>query len=119
LALAALVRLVPGQLTGGRLATLWQLLTLRSSLREPGSLAYLNDGFALHAPSPLWLLAGLLLVAGAVVSGRLGPAAGRALLLGGAAGFGLLAAGSLLDGVAYFRQFDVVAAASGSVNHHF
>jgi len=111
--------LVPGQLDGGRLATLWRLLTLRSSLRQPGSLDYLQEGFASHAPSPLWLLALLLLVAAAVASGRLGSGGRRTLLVGAAAGFGLLAVGSLFDGVAYFRQFDALATASGAINHHF
>lgn len=119
LAVATLVRVVPGQLGGEGLATLWRLITLRSSLREPGSLEYLTEGFAAQAPSPLWVLALLVTLAALVMSGRLGRGARRSVLLGGAAVFGLLAAGSLFDGVSYFRQFDLIAAASGTVNHHF
>jgi multiple sugar transport system permease protein len=41
------------------------------------------------------------------------------LLGAGAALCGLLALGALLDGVHYFRQFDVLAAVSGQPVHHF
>jgi len=118
-AVAALVRTVPGQLDGGRLGTLWRLVTLRSSLRDPSSLEYLQEGFAAHAPSPLWLLALLVAIAALVASGRLTARARRVLLGAGAALCGLLALGALLDGVHYFRQFDVLAAASGQPVHHF
>ena len=114
-----LYRLIPGQLDEGRLATLGSLLTLRTALRQPDTLDYLRIGFAAHAPSPLWLLALLALISLAVAAGWLSRGGLRAVLVGGAAVFGLLAAGSLFDGVHYFRQFDVVAAATGSANHHF
>ncbi len=117
LAVATLARTLPGQLDGGRLGTLWRLVTLRSSLREPSSLDYLQDGFAAHAPSPLWLLAVAVVVAALVAHVRLPDGARRAVVGVGAALFGLLALGSLLDGVHYFRQFDVLAA--GQPVHHF
>lgn len=124
-----LFRLIPGQLDEGKLATLGSLATLRTSLRDPaaqgadvlgaGTLDYLRTGFAAHAPSPLWLVALLALIATAVAAGWLNGAGLRAVLLGGAGIFGLLTLGSLFDGIAYFRQFDVIASASGAVNHHF
>ena len=114
-----LVRLVPGQLDEGRLATFGSLVTLRSALRDPGTFDYLRTGFAAHAPSPLWLVVLLALLAAAVAAGWLNRGAQRAVLSSGAVLFGLLTLGSLFDGVTYFRQFDVVAAATGAVNHHF
>ncbi|HET8986605.1 MAG TPA: sugar ABC transporter permease [Trueperaceae bacterium] len=118
-ALFLLVRLVPGQLDEGKLATFGSLVTLRSALRDPGTLDYLRTGFAAHAPSPLWLLALLALIATAVAAGWLNRGGTRAVLLGGAGLFGLLTLGSLFDGIAYFRQYDVIASATGAVNHHF
>src|SRR5690606_36193249 len=87
--------------------------------RDPGTLDYLRTGFAAHAPSPLWLVVLLALLAAAVAAGWLNRGAQRAVLSSGAVLFGLLTLGSLFDGVTYFRQFDVVAAATGAVNHHF
>src|SRR5690606_37063006 len=109
-----LYNLIPGQLDAGRLATFGSLVTLRSALRQPGTLDYLSTGFAAHAPSPLWVLALLALISVAVAAGWLSRAGLRVALVGGAAVFGLLAAGALFDGVNYFRQFDVIATATGS-----
>ena len=118
-ALYLLVRLVPGQLDEGKLATLGSLISLRSALRDPGTLDYLRTGFAAHAPSPLWLVALLALIATAIAAGWLDRGGTRAVLLGGAGLFGLLTLGSLFDGITFFRQFDVIATATGAVNHHF
>lgn len=103
----------------GRLGTFADLVTLRTSLRDVNDLDYLRTGFAEHAASPLWLLA-LLVVACAVVGyTRLGDAPRKWLF--GVLGvlFGLLAVGSLSDGVRYFQAFDTASAAAGAANHHF
>lgn len=114
-----LVRLVPGQLDDGRLTTLFQLVTLRSAVRDPGSLDYVRTGFAAHAPSSLWLIALLALVAVAVAGRWLPRAAQRVTLVGGTVLFGLLTLGSFFDGLTYFRAYDAIATAAGTVNHHF
>lgn len=102
-----------------RLGTFADLVTLRTSVREAGSLDYLRTGFAEHAASPLWLL-GLLVAACALVGyARLGDR-GRKWLFGGLGLlFGLLALGSTVDGVRYFQAFDAASAATGTANHHF
>jgi ABC-type sugar transport system permease subunit len=102
-----------------RLGTFADLVTLRTSVREAGSLDYLRTGFAEHAASPLWLL-GLLVAACALVGyARLGDG-GRKWLFGGLGLlFGLLALGSTVDGVRYFQAFDAASAAAGTANHHF
>lgn len=109
----------PGLFEEGRLLTLARLATLQTSLLEPGSLDYLRTGFASHAPSSLWLLA--LLAAITAVIGYAQPSRGfrTALLTIGAVGFGLLAVGSLTDGVRFFQAFAAVTTAAGTPNHHF
>jgi len=102
-----------------RLGTFWQLITLRSSLLEPGSADYLRQGFAQHAASPLWLLALVLLLCALVAFGNLSDRWRRGLLTGSAVAFGLLAVGGFLDGIRYFQAFDAVAAATGTPQHHF
>lgn len=126
IALALVVRLIVqgaggffGTLAAADWRTLWELITLGSAIRDPGDLQYLRTGFAAHAPAALWLVA--LTVAALLVVGytRLGRRAQEWLLAGLGVGFLLLAAGSFLDGIAFFRAFDAIATASGSVNHHF
>src|SRR5690606_40230368 len=53
-----------------RLRTWFELATFRSSLRSPGELDYLTNGYSAHAPSPLWLLVVLAVVAALLLSGR-------------------------------------------------
>ncbi len=127
LALSLVVRLVVlgagadflGRLEAGSWRTLVELMTFKSALRDAGDLAYLRTGFSAHAPSALWILA--ILAAALFLVGRVRlPQRAQDVLLGAlGAGFLLLAAGSFQGGVAFFRAFDEVAAASGSVNHHF
>ncbi len=102
----------------GRLGTLFDLITQRSSLRAAGDLDYLTTGYAAQAPSALWLLAVLVGVAAIVGYGR-GASRQRWLLGVVGALFGLLAIGATTDGVRYFAAYDAVAAATGAANHHF
>jgi ABC-type sugar transport system permease subunit len=109
----------PGLFEEGRLLVLARLAALQTSLLEPANLNYLRSGFALQAPSSLWLLTLIALITAALGYLRVGDRT-RIMILGFAAtGFALLAAGSLLDGIRYFQAYDAVAAASGSANHHF
>ncbi len=112
-------RLSPLKLGWERLRTWFELATFRSSLRAPGDLDYLTNGFLQHAPSPLWLLFVLALVAALVAGGR--PRSGWSRWVPGvvAAVAALLFVGASLDGAAYFRAFDVAAADTGQVHHHF
>lgn len=108
------------QLSGSEhLSTTFRLLTLRTSLLDPGSYEYLRNGYALHAMSPLWLLLLLTLLAAFVGWGKPGKTTRRWLLGGSAVLFFLLALGSAIDGIRYFQSFDAAAAAAGSANHHF
>ena len=102
----------------GRLGTLFDLITQRSSLRAAGDLDYLTTGYAAQAPSALWLLAVLVGVAAIVGYGR-GASRQRWLLGVVGALFGLLAIGATTDGVRYFAAYDAVATATGAANHHF
>ncbi len=102
----------------GRLGTLFDLITQRSSLRAAGDLDYLTTGYAAQAPSALWLLAVLVGVAAIVGYGR-GASRQRWLLGVVGALFGLLAIAATTDGVRYFAAYDAVAAATGAANHHF
>ncbi len=121
-----LVLLVVRAITGGsfvprllgRLGTLFDLMTQRSSLRAATDLDYLTTGYAAQAPSALWLLA--VLVGVAAIIGYVRGASRQRWLLGGVGAlFGLLAIGATMDGVRYFAAYDTVAAATDAANHHF
>lgn len=126
LALSLVVRFVVqgaggffGRLEAGTWRTLVELMTFQSALREPAELVYLRTAFSAHAPSALWIVA--ILAVALFVIGRVRlPRQVQDVILGGlGAGFLLLAVGSFQGGVAFFRAFEEIAAASGSVNHHF
>lgn len=99
--------------------TLGRLVTLQTSVLEPGNLAYLRTGYAAHAPSPMWLLALIAAVMALVAWGRWRPGLMRGVVAVVGAGLFLLSVGAAVDTVHYFKQFDLIAKAAGSVNHHF
>lgn len=111
--------LSPLRLGWDRLRTWFELATFRSSLRSPGELDYLTNGYSAHAPSPLWLLVVLAVVAALLLSGRVRGELARWLPGVVAVFAGLLVVGSSLDGALYFRAFDVAASETGQVHHHF
>ncbi|MCC6801908.1 MAG: sugar ABC transporter permease [Anaerolineae bacterium] len=120
LALIIFVRLVPGQLDGGRLSIVSQYLTVQSALAQPGDLDYLETGFADSTPAALWLYGAVVLVLGglALANNRY-PRAQKAVIYAGVVVFGLLALSSIVDGVRYFHAFDDIALAAGKPNFHF
>jgi len=109
----------PRVLEPAQLGTMADLVTVRTSLRDPTSLDYLRTGYAAQAPSALWLLALLVAVAAVVVFARPPARVRRWLVAAAGLFFGLVAVGATLDGVRYFAAYDAVAAATGAVNHHF
>lgn len=112
------VALVPGELSGGR-AVAWLRLMLQGSVVQLRELDYLTHVLPAALPSPLWIWGALALVAGVVGVAELGARTRRAVLATALAAFGLLALGSLVDGVRYFRAFGEAAAASGGPIFHF
>ncbi len=102
-----------------RLGTFADLVTIRSSLLEPGNADYLRQGFAQHAASPLWILALIVAVCAVVGFARLSAAWRRGVLIASGLFFGLLTVGAMLDGIRYFQAYDAVTTATGTVQHHF
>lgn len=114
-----LARLVPGQLDDGRITTVTSQIVLTSSLAQPDNPEYL-ESYADVAPSPLWIYGAVVLVLfGLAFANNRWPRAQRLIIIGGFAVFALLAVGSLLDGIRYFRAFDDIALATGERNYHF
>ncbi len=120
LCLVIVVRLIPGQLDGGRLGLVARYLTFQSALDQPGSADYLKDVYPKETLSVYWIygLVALTLV-GAALLGTRYPRARRYLIFGGLVLFGLFAIGSLLDGRTYFQAFNDVAQAAGEPTYHF
>jgi ABC-type sugar transport system permease subunit len=124
-ALAALLcvfifaRLVPGELDNGKMTALAQQVTLTTSLAQPDNLEYLEN-YVQTTPSPLWIYGAVVIVLGglALANNRF-PRVQRYIIYGAFALFALLAIGSLLDGIRYFRAFDEIAQATGEQNYHF
>jgi ABC-type sugar transport system permease subunit len=114
-----LTRLVPGQLDNGQMAALAQQVTLNTSLAQPENAEYL-ESYEQVTPSPLWIYGAVVAVLGvlALANNRY-PRAQRYFIYGAFVVFALLAVGSLLDGIRYFRAFDEIAQATGERNYHF
>lgn len=112
-------RLVPGQLDNGQMTALAQQMTLNTSLAQPDNAEYLEN-YGQMTPSPLWIYGAVVLVLGglALAHNRY-PRAQRTIIYAAFALFALLAVGSLLDGIRYFRAFDEIAQATGERNFHF
>lgn len=110
---------MPQLFQADHLQTTFRLLTMQSSIVDPGSYDYLRQGYSLHAMSPLWIVLLITLLTAFIGWGKPGTTARRWLLGGTAAVMLLLAAGSLVDGVRFFQSFDAAAEAAGSANHHF
>lgn len=115
-----IVRVIPGQLDGGRLAVLPQYLTLQSAIAQPDNLDYLNEGYAASTPAALWLYGIVALVLGglALADNRY-PRSARAVALVALAAFSLIAVSAAIDGVHYFQAYNQIAAATGEQNYHF
>lgn len=115
-----IVRLIPGQLDGGRLSIVPQYLTLQSAIAQPDNLDYLNEGFAATTPATLWLYGLVALVLGglALADNRY-PRAARTVALVSLAVFSLFAVSSIVDGVRYFQSYNQIAEAAGNQNYHF
>ncbi|MBI5667850.1 MAG: sugar ABC transporter permease [Chloroflexi bacterium] len=115
-----IVRLIPGQLDGGRLAVLPQYLTLQSAIAQPDNLDYLNEGFAATTPAALWLYGLVALVLGGLsLADNRYPRTARTIALVSLAAFGLIAVSAAIDGVRYFQAYNQIAAATGEQNYHF
>lgn len=120
LALIILVRLVPGQLDGGRLSLIPQYLTVQSAIAQPENMDYLETGFAETTPAALWLYGAVVLVLGGLaLANNRNPRIQKTVIAVGTVVFGLMTVSALVDGARYFRAFESVAAIAGSPNYHF
>lgn len=114
-----LARLVPGELDNGRMTALAQQITLNTSLVQPDNRDYLLN-YGETTPSPLWIYGAVaLLLFGLALANNRYPRAQRYVIYGAFVVFALLAVGSLLDGIRYFRAFEEIAQATGERNYHF
>lgn len=117
------IRLIPGQLDGGRLDLLVRYLTLQSALTEPTSTSYLRDLFPNQYFSPLWVYAAVVavLLVYAFVGGRYKDTnkLWRYIAYGALIVFGLFMVSSALDGRNYFQAFADIAQADGKPVYHF
>ncbi len=114
------VRLVPGQLDGGRLNVFTRYLTFGSTLETTSDQAYLEKVYPAVTMSALWiygLVAALLI--GVALLDTAYPRARRALTVGALAFFALFMVGSFLDARAYFRAFVQIAEEAGKPVYHF
>ena len=96
--------LAPADLADGK-AFAWIRLMLQGSVVDGVEIDYLSTVLPARLPSSLWLWALLALLAGTVGTADLAPKTRRIVLGAALAGFGLLAIGSVVDGVRYFRAF--------------
>jgi ABC-type sugar transport system permease subunit len=114
------VRAVPGQLDGGRALIFPRYLALQTALEQPSDQTYLEEIYAAETPSGLWVYGLVIGVVGALLAlNNAYPRLQRGIMIGGLVFFSLLALGSVFDGVRYFRAFEQIAVASGSLNYHF
>lgn len=120
LSLIILARLVPGQLDNGQIAAIARPLVLASSIEQPDNVDYLTETYAATTPSPLWIYGAVVVVlVGLASANNRYPRAHRYVIYGAFALFALLAVGTLVDGIRFFRAFDEIAQATGEPNYHF
>jgi ABC-type sugar transport system permease subunit len=120
LGLITLASLVPGQLDSGQAVILPQLLTLNTTLAQPGDADYLRTTYPATTPSALWVYGLAAVVLGAIaLLGARHERLRRTVILAGLVGFALLTIGALADGVRYFQAFDQIAAETGRPAYHF
>lgn len=117
-AAALVASLLPAEFVDGR-PFAWLRLALQGTVIETRELAYLTNELPAQLPNPLWLWAGVAALAGVVGVADLTARRRRIVLGVAAAAFGLLALGSLVDGIRYFHAFDEAAAAGGGTVFHF
>lgn len=120
LAIILFVRLVPGQLDGGRLNVITRYLTFGSTLESTTDQDYLEKVYPADTMSPLWiygLVVALMLIV-ALLDDRY-ERARRTLVTVALLGFTLFALGSFLDARTYFKAFEDIAAATGKPVYHF
>ncbi len=120
LAIGLFVHLIPGQLDGGRLGIIPAYLSFGSTIEHPDDLEYLKEIYPQDTMSAMWFygLAAAVLFGAVLLDGK-HPRARKYLLYGGLIFFALIALSSLLDGIAYFRAFEEIAAAEGKPVYHF
>lgn len=120
LCLIILARLVPGQLDNGQIAAIARPIVLASSIEQPDNLDYLDETYAATTPSPLWIYGAVVVVlVGLAVANNRYPRAQKYVIYIAFALFALLAVGTLVDGVRFFRAYDDIALATGEPNFHF
>ncbi len=118
--LIALARHAPGEMGGDRLEVVARYLTFGSTIETKTDLDYLQTAFPEWLMSATWFYGlAVAVLAGIALLGDRWPRARRALSIGAAAFFGLMAIGSFLDGRAYFGAFVDLAEATGKTNYHF
>lgn len=114
------VRLVPGQLDGGRLNVITNSLTFGSTLETTTDQDYLEKVYPAETMSPFWLygLLVVLLVVVALLNDQF-ERTQRYLSIGALIFFGLLMFGSFMDARTYFMAFEDIAEAAGKPVYHF
>jgi ABC-type sugar transport system permease subunit len=120
LAAILFVRLVPGQLDGGRLNVITNYLTFGSTLKTTTDQTYLEDVYPAETMSPFWIygLVVALLVGIALMNDTHGRTR-RHVTMGALIVFALFMVGSFLDARTYFKAFEDIAAAAGKPVYHF
>lgn len=114
------VRLVPGQLDGGRLNVVTHYLTFGSTLETTADQDYLEDIYPYATMSTLWIYGLLVTVLVAVALLNETYPRVRTYLAYGALGFfTLFMVGSFLDARTYFNAFADLAKETGKPVYHF
>ena len=114
------VRLVPGQLDGGRLNVFTHYLTFRSTLESTTDQDYLEKVYPADSMSAHWIygLAVILMITIALLNNT-HERTRRYLVTGALIGFALFTVGSFLDARTYFKAFETIADAAGKPVYHF
>ncbi len=136
LCLIIFIRLIPGQLDGGRLSLLARYTTFQSAVKTPAEVNpakpddpdflqgdytdYLKTGYANDNFSSLWIwgLAGAVLLGLIALDNRF-PTARKVLLWGGIAFFALFTISAFHDGQIYFNAYSDIADKTSTPLYHF
>ncbi len=116
---AIFFQLLPQQPANGWVVIL-KYLTFQTGLADISNLDYLKETYGLETLSPNWIYAAYIAILALLVRlDNRSPQLQRGIIIASLIGFGLLLAGSFLDGMRYFNAFTEIEQATGSPAYHF
>lgn len=116
LGLIIALRVIPGAFHLDEIGT---YLSFGSTIKDPANLDYLEDIYPGELMSSLWIYGLVILSLLGIIFSERHPRLQQGLVGLALFGFLLFGAGSLLDGRAYFDDFESISQESGTPNYHF